>query len=321
MRKNLSKLIVVSFLTAFSLIWWRFDQDIKLAKTNAAQGSKLLNTHCGIIEYQEAGTGKPLLVIHGAGGGHDQGIALAGTLAQHGIRVIAVSRFGYLLTPMPADATPAAQADANVCLLDALNIQKAAVLGFSAGGPSAMQTAIRHPDRVSALVLIVPLAYKPGTVADSVQKLSPFAEKVLMQLIGSDFAFWLALNVTHDQIIKRVLATPPKLLATASPIERARVNAMADNILPISARVQGLRADSVLGKSLTRYPLESIRAPTLIISARDDGYGTYANSEYTASQITGAKFIGYEKGGHVLLGHNEVVQAEIIKLLNPQAKP
>ena len=64
-----------------------------------------------------------------------------------------MSRFGYLRTPMPVDASAAAQADAHVCLLDALGIRRAAVMGGSAGAPSALQMAIRHPDRVSALVL------------------------------------------------------------------------------------------------------------------------------------------------------------------------
>jgi membrane protease YdiL (CAAX protease family) len=41
----------------------------------------------------------------------------------------------YLGTPMPADASAAAQADAHVCLLDALGIAKAAVMGGSAGAP------------------------------------------------------------------------------------------------------------------------------------------------------------------------------------------
>jgi pimeloyl-ACP methyl ester carboxylesterase len=92
-------------------------------------------------------------------------MAFAGALADHGIRVIAMSRFGYLRTPMPADASAAAQADAHVCLLDALGIRQAAVIGGSAGAPSALQMAIRHPDRVTALVLLVPLAYKPPTQA------------------------------------------------------------------------------------------------------------------------------------------------------------
>ena len=275
----------------------------------------LVPTRCGPIEYQEAGAGVPLLVVHGSGGGHDQGMAFEGALSRQGIRVIAMSRFGYLRTPMPADASPAAQADAHVCLLDALGIRRAAVLGGSAGAPSAMQMAIRHPDRVSALVLLVPLAYKPGTLADSAPAMSPPVEKLLMRLIGSDLLFWAGLHVARDSLIRFVLATPPEQVASASREERSRVDAMLDNILPVSARAEGLRSDSALGKSLLPYALESIRAPTLVISTRDDGYGTYASAQYTASRIAGAKFIGFEHGGHIFVGHDDEVRAEIVKLL------
>ncbi len=89
----------------------------------------------------------------------------------------------------------------------------------------------------------------------------------------------------------------------------------------MSTRAQGLRDDSVLGASLRPYPLESIRAPTLIVSARDDRFGTYASAQYTASRITGARFIGFENGGHVLVGHDEEVRAEIVKLLIQQVSP
>ena len=303
------------------MIWWRFDNDMKLARARAAQGSVLIATRCGLIEYQEAGAGVPLLAVHGSGGGHDQGMAFAGALAQQGIRVIAMSRFGYLRTPMPADASPAAQADAHVCLLDALGIRQAAVLGGSAGAPSAMQMAIRHPERVSALVLLVPLTYKPPTLADSAPPLPPWVENAMMRLIGSDFLFWAALHIARDQVIKVVLATPPELLTAASPQERTRVNAMLDNILPVSARAEGLRSDTAVGKHLAPAPLESIRAPTIIISARDDRYGTYASAQYTASRIAGAKFIGFDAGGHTWVGHNEEVMAEIVKLLVPSVSP
>jgi 2-hydroxy-6-oxonona-2,4-dienedioate hydrolase len=299
-------------------IWWRFDNDVALAKARAERDSVVLNTRCGPIEYQEAGTGLPLLMVHGSGGGHDQGIAFAGALPQQGIRVIAMSRFGYLRTPMPVDATPSAQADAHACLLDALGIPQAAVMGGSAGGPSAMQMAIRHPDRVNALVLLVPLAYKPNTVADSVAPLSPWAEKLILQLIGSDFVFWAALQVARNQVIKYVLATPPEQVANASPQERARVDRVLESILPVSTRAQGLRSDSVLGKGIARYELDSIRTPTLVVSVRDDGFGTYANAEYTASHIAGAKFIGFERGGHLWVGHDDEVQAAIVKFLNKQ---
>ena len=316
---KLSRLLLTSgsVAAAFAAVWigWSFNRDVKAALMESTRGSVMIATRCGPIEYQEAGTGTPLLMVHGSGGGHDQGMAFAGNLTQRGIRVIAMSRFGYLRTPMPADASPAAQADAHVCLLDALGIARAAVAGGSAGGPSALQMAIRHPTRVSALVLLVPLAYKPNALADSAEPLAPWAEALLMRLIGSDLLFWMGLHVASDQVIKYVLATPPEQVSNASPQERARINNILEHILPVSARAAGLRNDSVLGKSLGPSPLSSVRAPTLIISVRDDGFGTYASSEYTASQIKGAKFVGFDHGGHVWVGHGDEVMAEIAKLV------
>lgn len=302
-------------------VWWRFDSDIRRARSRVAHGSQLVTTRCGPIEYQEAGTGIPLLAIHGSGGGYDQGMAFAGVLADQGIRVIAMSRFGYLRTPMHTDASAAVQADAHVCLLDALGIRQAAVMGGSAGAPSALQMAIRHPDRVSALVLLVPLTYKPPALADSAPPMPAWVENAMMRLIGSDFLFWATIHVARDQVINVVLATPPELLKAASPEERARVDAMLDNILPVSSRAAGLRTDTASGKHLAPAPLASIHAPTLIISARDDRYGTYASAEYTATHIPGATFIGFEQGGHTWVGHDAEVRAAIVKLLMPSGRP
>ena len=316
-RRGLLTLLAfaLALVSAALLIGWRFDRDMQRARAHAAHGGVLLQTRCGPIEYQEAGAGVPMLAVHGSGGGHDQGMAFAGALAKQGIRVIAMSRFGYLRTPMPADASAAAQADAHVCLLDSLGIRQAAVMGGSAGAPSALQMTIRHPDRVSALVMLVPLTYKPSTQADSAPPMPPWVENTMMRLIGSDFLFWAALHVARDQVIKVVLATPPELLTGASPQERARVNAMLENILPVSVRAEGLRSDTAASKHLTPSPLQSIHLPTLVISARDDRYGTYASAQYTANEIAGARFIGFNEGGHTWVGHDDEVMAEIVKLL------
>ena len=306
----------VSVLVA--MILWRFQSDIEAARIRVSQGSFLIETACGPIEYQEAGSGVPLLSVHGSGGGFDQGMAFAAPLVGQGIRVIAMSRFGYLRTPMPVDASAVAQADAHVCLLDALGIKKTAVMGGSAGAPSALQMAIRHPDRVTALILLVPLAYKPPTNTNSAPPLAPWIENITMRVIGSDFLFWAAAHVARKQIIKVMLATPPELLEHANATERSRIDAMLDNILPVSSRAAGLRSDSAVGRHLTAAKLEKVNAPTLVISARDDGYGTYASAEYTASQIAGAKFIGFETGGHAWVGHNDEVMAAIVDLLLPE---
>lgn len=290
----------------------RFSRDLAAATARAEQGSVVVATRCGPIEVQQAGDGLPLLMVHGSGGGHDQGMDWARPLTQQGIRVIAMSRFGYLRTPRPADASPEAQADAHACLLDALRIDKAAVAGVSAGAASALQLALRHPGRVNALVLVVPIAWKPGSVADTAPPVSDAKDDWLLRLLGSDFLYWTGLQVARDSIFRHVLATPPELIHAASAPEQARVDAMAERVLPVSRRALGLRDDTRLGKGLKPAALETIQVPTLAISARDDGFGTYAGAEYTASRIPGARFIGFESGGHLLVGHDQAVRDAIV---------
>lgn len=320
MRRTLAVVIILTIAVFSSVVAWRFQTDLARAQARVAAAGIVVSTPCGAIEYQEAGSGIPLLAVHGSGGGYDQGMAFAAPLTRQSVRVIAMSRFGYLRTPMPADTSAAAQADAHVCLLDALGIRTAAVLGGSAGAPSALQMAIRHPDRVSALILLAPLTWKPPTAADSEQPMAPWIESVMMKVIGSDFLFWSGMQLSRGAMIDAILATPPTLLTTASAAEKARINAMLDSILPVSARAAGLRSDSAVGKHLGPSPLNAVRAPTLIIAARDDGYGTYASAQYTARNIAGARFLGFETGGHSWVEHNDEVMEAITTLIVP-AKP
>lgn len=310
-------LILILLMAVLAVAWVRsrFEHDLAQAASLATQGSEVLQTACGPIEVQVAGEGLPLLVIHGSGGGHDQGMAWARPLTHRGVRVMAVSRFGYLRTPRPADASPEAQADAHVCLLDALGIERAAIVGMSAGAPSALQTAIRHPQRVSALVLVVPIAYRPSSVPGSAPPVSDDKDQWLLRLLGSDLLFWSAQKLARDALVRHVLATPPEHLLSASVGERARVDELIRRILPVSARAAGLVDDTRLGKRLGPYPLDRVSTPALLISARDDGFGTYAAAEYTASQIRGARFLGFEEGGHLLVGHDEAVQSAVLELL------
>lgn len=295
-----------------SVSYRRFQQDIATARLRISAGSAIATTTCGPIEYSQMGQGKPLLLVHGAGGGYDQGLLFARPLADRGFRVTAMSRFGYLRTPLPSDASPRTQADAHAALLDALQIDRTIVIGASAGAPSAMQFAIRYPERCSALGLLVPLAWKPEDVPDSAPRASRLAELMLRSLVGSDALFWLALHLARNALIEKVLGTPPAVLADASPGEQARVDELLRSILPLSSRAAGLRNDALIASSLTRYDLEAIRAPTLVVSVRDDLYGTFAGAQYTAQHIPGARFLGYEQGGHLWVGHHEALLDELI---------
>jgi pimeloyl-ACP methyl ester carboxylesterase len=116
----------------------------------------------------EAGRGPPLLVVHGSGGGFDQGLAIGTDYAGRGWRVIAPSRFGYLRTPWPSGVSAPigeAQAVQFACLLDALGLAEVAMMGVSAGAISATEFAVRHPQRTSALILMLPSDYRPTSAS------------------------------------------------------------------------------------------------------------------------------------------------------------
>lgn len=87
-------------------------------------GSSMLTTMRGPIEYATLGEGTQVLVLHGTGGGLDQGLHAARELVPHGFQLIAPSRFGYLRTPLPGDASPEVEADAWAAFLDALDIER-----------------------------------------------------------------------------------------------------------------------------------------------------------------------------------------------------
>jgi pimeloyl-ACP methyl ester carboxylesterase len=299
---------------ALGLVSASYGRDISKARSRIAAGSQIAQTACGPIEYAEAGSGPTVLVVHGAGGGYDQGLDLGFDLAKNGFHVIAVSRFGYLRTPLPADGSAAAQADAHACLLDALNVRTVAVFGASAGAPSTMQFALRHPERTRAMVLVVPAAFvpRPGG-APSVKPVK--MNFLLNAAFGSDFLFWAATKVARPTLIRSILGTPTSDVEAASPEERVRVEMVLDHILPISPRRDGLVNDAAVISSLPRYDLEKISVPTLAISVENDGYGTYDGARYTAANVQGAKFIGYPTGGHILVGHSREMLAEIAAFL------
>jgi pimeloyl-ACP methyl ester carboxylesterase len=291
-----------------------FRRDLAAQYERIASGSRLLETGCGPVELAEAGEGPPLLVAHGSGGGFDQAMLAGADFAQRGWHVIAPSRFGYLRTPFPADPSAEAQADQFACLLDALGIGSAAIIGISAGANSAMQFAIRHPQRTSSLVLLVPAAYKPADATPPAEG-STLRERALLTIVGSDFLFWAATHFARDTVVRLVLATPPELLQRAGAEDKQRVDRLLNSILPISARARGLLNDTRIAGHPARYALESIDVPTLIISMRDDLYGTYAAAEYTAQHVRGARFIGFEQGGHVWVGYQARIVEEVAAFL------
>ena len=273
--------------------------------------SRLAETKAGIIEYGEQGQGEPLLVIHGAGGGYDQGLMIGRDFGSR-FRIIAPSRFGYLSTPVPVDVSPAAQAAAHAALLDKIGVDDCVVAGVSAGAPSAIEFALRYPSRTRALILLVPRTYDP---TGSIGVDEGMQAQAILRLVeaSADFLFWSAMRIARPAVV-RFLGVRAELDAEASVNDRAKITEVMRRILPLSRRVRGIAADSSI--DIAPWPLEQVRAPTLIISAEDDLYETLPGARFTAAQISGAELKILPTGGHMMLGQHGQVRQWISEFLS-----
>jgi pimeloyl-ACP methyl ester carboxylesterase len=299
MTGKLARILFVAALTAGATTYARYRSDIAKARADLNRGSTIAQTAAGPVEYAERGEGPALLMIHGAGGGYDQGLLLADNMGGD-LRVVAPSRFGYLRTPIPLDGSPAAQADAHAALLNFLGIEKAIVAGASAGAPSAIEFALRYPARVSALMLLVPRTYHPS---QSIGADESAESQTVLRLVeaSADFLFWLAARVSRRSVV-RFLGVPPQVEASASEAEKARVSRIIRSILPLSSRVQGIGVDGIA--DIHAWPLEQISCPALIISSEDDLYRTSPGARFTAAHIPGSELHVFKSGGHLMVGQS-----------------
>jgi pimeloyl-ACP methyl ester carboxylesterase len=309
----MSKLLrILSAATAGAgiLTYARFRRELADVRGGVDAGSIIAETTAGPIEYAERGKGDPMLVIHGAGGGYDQALLLGRDIGE-GYRVIAPSRFGYLKTPVPDDSSPAAQADAHAALIDFLGIKKTIVVAASAGAPSAIELALRHPERVSALILLVPRTYHP-TQSIGADESVPSQAVLRLVKASADFLFWIAMRVSRGSVV-RFLGVPPEVEANASQEECARVTELMNSIRPLSSRVRGIEVDS--RTQMSPWPLERLVVPTLIVSAEDDLYKTLPGARFTAERIKGAEMRVLKSGGHLMVGQRTRVRKWVGDLL------
>jgi pimeloyl-ACP methyl ester carboxylesterase len=161
--------------------------------------------------YEIHGEGFPLVLIHGGGSDIDVtfGRVLSSFAKNH--KVIGVDLQAHGRTPDRGVPTSFEQdADDVAALLKSLDIKQADVFGFSNGGNTAMQVAIRHPDLVHKIVIASSFYrrdgfdswfwdFMPNASLDNMPK--PLQEAFLA--INNDLA---ALEVMHNRDRDRMLA-------------------------------------------------------------------------------------------------------------------
>jgi pimeloyl-ACP methyl ester carboxylesterase len=255
----------------------RYRHDLDAARERISGRSQVLQTRWGWLAYAVAGNagGPALLMIHGTGGGFDQGLRFADALA---------------------------------ALLDHLGIERIVVAGGSAGALSASQFALRHPARCAGLVLLVPAANVRDR--DPVE-FTPLQAWLVRRLLSSDLLFWLAEQTMPRMLVGTFLATDPALLDRVTPAERERAFTVLHELLPISARVRGLLNDGQQAGHPARMDFARLAMPVLIVSTEDDRFGTAQTARDIAALLPQARLVIHPDGGHLWLGRDEAVADEL----------
>ncbi|UZK70434.1 alpha/beta hydrolase [Sphingomonas sp. S1-29] len=302
-------------LAAVAVVAAAYTAALRRAERRLARASEVIATRFGTLEYAVRGQGPPILMVHGTGGGFDQGLSFGAGLRQRGYQIIAPSRFGYLRSDYPAVPSSANQADTFVALLDHLGIDRLPVVGGSAGALSAVAFALRHPERCSLLILLVPAANVSGR--DPVE-MTALQQLLVERVLGSDFAYWSARTVAPKRLIGTLLATDPALLDRVEPGERARAYRILDEMLPVSARVRGIRNDARRASAPGAVAYRDIAVPTLIVSVEDDRFGTAATARYLAATIRDSRLVILLRGGHIWLGADDAVAEHVVRFISEQ---
>ncbi len=304
-KRVISWLVVVTVVAATAL-WAVHARDMRRAYERIQGGSKVIPSPFGDIEYAEGGTGQPVLVIHGSGGGFDQGELLAGAVLGERVRWIAPSRFGYLRSTFHQGATFDDQAHAYAFLLDHLGIDRAAVVTLSHGGPSALLFAALHPDRVSSLTLI---SAGVASSNDANQARANQQGNALTAVFQRDWRYWAVTTAFRGRFLQ-LMGVSPSVINRLTPGQRALADQVIDFMNPVSRRAAGVTFDN--RAAMPNERIAAIRAPTLILHGRDDTLQLYRNAEFAASTIPESRLVSFDHGGHLILA---VEQTRITALI------
>ena len=250
------------------------------------------------LRYLVGGSGDPVLLVHGLGGGAANWLALAPLLLP-GRRLIVPELPGHGGSePLPAAPSLNAYADRLALLLD----EPAAVVGHSLGGAIALRLAIRSPDLVQALVLAGSAGISSGSrrarysltitgLLKPGKRIAPYRRRVGRSALLKTLVFgrWGA-------------SDPPALSAE---LAEAYLAGPARHTDTVSAARALMRDDP-------RADLERVRCPTLLLwGARDHQLPIEDAFEYSRRLRAPLRTIA--DCGHLLIAERPAACADAIE--------
>jgi proline iminopeptidase len=264
-------------------------------------GAELELAGGGRLYYEVEGDGPPVVLVSGGPGTdhshyHPWFSALAGTHA-----VVYYDHPGTGRSPAPEDCyTVPGYARAIEQLRVELGVERLCLVGLSFGGLPAVAYAVRHPDRLAALVLsnahVNAAGWQQGNIDHVNETLRVQFPEVWEQILSMREEGRRSLDIGYQELVGQAL---PRL-EWANPDGHPRL--LADRPFTLAA-YEGFVGDDpewTVGGSLQGYdpPLEQVAAPTLVLSGRYDGLSTPALAHEYAARIPGSRWHVFESSGH-----------------------
>jgi 3-oxoadipate enol-lactonase len=241
-----------------------------------------MRSRCADIEtaWYEVGSGPPLVLLHGLGDDHRAWRRTLPDLILNR-RVILYDLRGHGGTSLGSPAGTLRQLGEDLArLLDALQIERALIVGFSLGGTIAMRIALDHPELVAGLVLVATSSRVNRVTADW------YAQRVAMVDAADP-----GLRATLDRDTEDVYRQSPDELAGGLTIRRQSTS---------DPRGYGnaCRALAALNAQPLDPELPRITAPTLIVASDLDQLCPPRASEIMAAGIPGSRLEVIKGAGH-----------------------
>lgn len=252
--------------------------------------SNFVQTNSWKLHYHEAGSGDPILFLHGSGPG-----ATGWSNFHLNIPPLA-ERFRVLAWDSPgwgrSDSAPAAEYDhpaAVVEFLDAMGIEKAALVGNSMGGAVAVATAARYPDRVSHVVTMGSASFPDVPAMFGAGDGPTEGLKVLIEGYRKP-------NADTMRRLVEIMTFSPEF---ATP-ELAQMRASAALARPdhLENFLKGVGRTGPVSRPPSPAEVRSITAPTLLIHGRDDRVVHFENSLRLVSMIPNSRLLLLNRCGH-----------------------
>jgi len=243
--------------------------------------SQVAQSAQGLIEYISRGEGPVVLVCHGTSSDCFSTVATEPLLAA-GFRVVTPSRPGYGRTPLAAGQTAAQAARALAALLDCLEVETAAVLATSGGGPTGLALAADYPARVTRLILAAAIScpehrprepgYKTQTAFYGPMHNLSWAMLGMMSRLSPRAMARQTLTIFSihdpDDSMRRLSAADFSLLCSFYHGASSRAGALND-----------------LTHSVGPDLLAAIQQPTLVIHSREDNSVPFSHADWSLKHI------------------------------------